>query len=229
MGKRGPKPVNVEHLKGDARSWASFFYTLRDGQSGHMQRVEWGPEQETRHGGKYRMSKPLGPVIPIPVSEAARMLPPEMHFEGWAIFRPVMPAPELWEQLKQARSVREIRAVSRKIRKWMDKEFGPVGRWLGGAPPLEFSDALNLYAEQVLIGKRLPSYAKTDRPSSDDKRVQLLAKVLAGARYALAPVSAAKRLSHWNWPSDWAEKSLQEHVERSQMQFRKETQERRQS
>lgn len=218
MGKRGPKPVNVEHLKGDASSWASFFYTLRDGQSGHMQRFAWGPMEE-QGGLRYRRGKPLGPVIVIPVSKAARTLPREMRSKDWAIFRPVMPAPELWEQLKQARSAREIRAVSRKIRKWVDKEFGQAGRWLPGSPPVDYCDALHMYAESIIVGKRLPSYAKTDRPSSDDKRVQLVAKVLAGARYGIAPVTAAKRLSHWHFQRDWAEKTLRDYEERSRKQF----------
>jgi hypothetical protein len=225
----------VDHLKADAGAWASLFYTLRDGQSGHMQRVKWGPVQSTGSAKwtpvqsgrgrvvlppntRYRTSQPLGPVILIPVSKAARTLPAKMKTKDWVIFRPVMPAPEIWEQLKRARSVGEVRKASRGIRKWMDAQFGPVGRWLPG-DPLEFPDALNLYAEKVLIGKRLPSYAKTARPSSDDKRVELLSKILAGARAGLAPITAAKRLSHWHWPRDWAEKSLREHVEWSNKDF----------
>jgi hypothetical protein len=101
----------------------------------------------------------------------------------------------------------------------MDEQFGPVGRWLPGSPALEFPDALDLYAEQFLKGKNLPCYAKTDRPRSDDKRVEFLSKVLAGARFGLAPITAAKRLSHWHFPSDWAEKALDEHVEWSEKQF----------
>jgi len=148
------------------------------------------------------------------------MLPPRMKTKDWVIFRPVMPAPEIWKLLKQARSVEDIRKASRGIQKWMTKQFGPgVGRWLPGSPPVEFTNALNLYAEKLLSGKRLPSYAKTDRPSSDDKRVEFLSKVLAGARFGLAPITATKRLSHWHWPRDWAEKSLGEYVDWSEQKF----------
>jgi hypothetical protein len=236
MGRRGPKPVSVDHLKGYAISWASFFYTIRDGQSGQMQRFKWGPLRNTGSakwtrvpsgmgtiafpaGVKYREGKPLGPPILIPVSEAAKALPKEMRAKDWVVSRPIMPAPELWARIPQAISVGEVRNASREIRKWMDKQFGTVGRWLPGSPPVEFCDALDTYAEQVLVGKRLPSYAKTDRPSSDDKRVQLLAKVLAGARYGLAPMTAAKRLSGWHWPRDWAEKTQREYMEWSKKQF----------
>jgi hypothetical protein len=237
MGLRGPKPVIVDHLKGHAIAWASFFYTLRDGQSGQMQRVKWGRVRNTGSakwtgvtsgmgtiafpaGVKYRESTPLGPPIVIPVSEAARALPRKMRAKDWVVSRPTMPAPDLWVRIRQASSVEEVRKASREIRKWMDKQFGPVGRWLPGSPPLEFCDALDAYAEQVLLAKRLPSYAKTNRPSSDDKRIQLLAKTLAGARYGIAPMTAAKRLSHWHLPRDWAEKALHEYMEWSKKQFR---------
>jgi hypothetical protein len=237
MGLRGPKPVNVDYLKADAGAWASFFYSLRDGQSGHMQRVKWGHWKNTGPARwtpvlsgrgrimlppntRYRTSQALGPPILIPVSEAAQMLPAKMEAKGWFIGRPVMPLPAVWELLKRSRSIGEIRKASREIRGWMTEQFGPgLGRWLPGSPPLEIPDALNLYAEQVLRGKRLPSYAKTDRPRSDDKRVEFLSKVLAGARAGLAPITAAKRLSHWHFPRDWAEKSQKEYMEWSEKNF----------
>lgn len=236
MGLRGPKPVDIERLQGEASAWSVFFYTLRDGQSGHIQRVKWGPVRKSGPakwtrvrsgmgtiafpaGLKYRESTPLGPPIVIPVSEAAKALPQKMRTKDWVVSRPTMPAPELWVRIRQASSVGEVRKASREIRKWMDEQFGPVGRWLPGSPPVEFPDALDLYTEQLLRGKRLPSYAKTDRPSSDDKRVEFVSKVLAGARFGLAPITAAKRLSHWHFPRDWAEKALNDHVEWSKKQF----------
>ena len=236
MGLRGPKAVEVNRLQNDATAWAAFFYTLRDGQSGYMQRVKWekirntGSAKWTRFqagiGGivlpantSYRTSKALGPAIHIPVSEAARMLPAKMNAKGWHVSRPVMPEPEIWSLLKQARSKREIRKLSSRIRQWMNKEFGVVGRCLPGDPPLEFADALELYGEQLIISKRLPSYARTNRPTSDDKRIVFCSKVLAGARFGLAPITAVKRLSHWNYPKDWAEKPLRELVELSNKQF----------
>lgn len=237
MGSRGPKPVDMNLLQADARAWASLLYTLRDGQSGSMQRVKWGPWRSTgsarwtrMQSGRgfvelpantsYRPSKPLGPAIYIPVSNPARDLPDKLKAKDWVIFRPVMPSPEIWLQLKAARSIGEIRKASRKMRNWMTREFGPqVGRWLPGAPPVEFADALDLYAEKLLTGKHLPAYAKTDRPSSDDKRVLFISKVLAGARLGLAPITAVKRLSHWHFPRDWAEKSLKEYIDWSQKEF----------
>ena len=237
MGMRGPKPVDVNRLQADATAWASLFYTLRDGHSGHMQRVKWGPWRNTGSAKwtrmqsgrgfvelpantRYRQSKPLGPAIHVPVSEGTRMLPEKMKAKDWVIFRPVMPGSEIWSRLKLARSVGEIREASRRMRDWMTREYGPrVGRWLPGNPPLEFADALDLYAEKLLGGIRLPSYARTDRPSSDDKRVVFLSKVLAGARVGLAPITAVKRLSHWDFSRDWAEKPLKEFIDWSEKEF----------
>jgi len=239
MGLRGPKPAELGLLKADACAWACLFYSLRDGQSGSVQKLKWGPIRSTGsaqwtrivagRGGimlppntLYRESEVLGPPIPIQVSKWARELPAEMKSKDWFISRPIMPAPEVWELLKRARTEDEIRKASREMRRWMTTEYGPgVGRWLPGSPQVEFADALELYSKQLLLGKRLPSYAKTNRPKSDDKRVVFLSRVLAGARFGLAPITAAKRLSRWHWPNDWAEKSRKEFQEWSKSEFAK--------
>jgi hypothetical protein len=238
MGMRGPKPVSRNSLEGDARSWAAFLYTLRDGQPGHMQRVKWGPLQNTGserwtklRAGRgsivlpanvpYRAAEALGPPIFIPVSDAARRLPAQMTAEEWCIFRPTMPAPALWELLKRARSVADVRRASKRIRRWETNELRGVGIYLPGTPPLRFTDALDQHAESVLIGKKLPTFAKTDRPTSDDKRIELISKVLAGARLGLAPITAAKLLSRWRLGKNWAEKPLREFIEWSEQEFAK--------
>jgi hypothetical protein len=237
MGARGPKPVSRNLLEEDTRSWASFLYTLRDGQPGHMQRVKWGPLQKSgperrtklRAGSgnivlpanaSYRTPVPLGPPILIHVSDAARKLPAQMKAEEeWIISRPTMPAPALWELLKRAGSATDVRRASKGIRRWETNELRGVGIYLPGTPPLRFSDALDQYAESLLMGKELPTFAKTDRPTSDDKRIELISKVLAGARLGLAPITVAKRLSHWRFGRDWAEKPLREFVDCSKQEF----------
>jgi hypothetical protein len=223
MPRPGPKPVDIEHLKGEATAWATFFYKLRDGEPGLMQRIEWreATHEELQRMNWYRFVKRhpefkkrppqrgryLEPPIMIPVSDAAFTLPPEIKAKGWVIERPLQPAPELWEQLKRARSVAEIKKAARRIKKWMDSEPNRHS-CLPGVPAVEIPDALDTYAEKLRIGMKLATYAKTDRPRSDDKRVNHLAKVLAGARLGLEPITAVKRLSHWTWPRDWAEKVL---------------------
>lgn len=236
MGARGPKPVDRQQLQGNATSWATMLYTLRDGQSGHMQHVKWGPLRNTgstkwtsMQAGRgnvvvpahtrYRSGEALSPAILIPVSDAARKLPVQMKAKGWVIFRPTMPDPEAWELLKRARSVQEVHQASRRIRRWMTKQLRGSGRWLPGYPAVEFTDVLDQQAEALLTGKKLPGYAKSDRPTSDDKRIEFISKILAGARFRLAPITAAKRLSHWHWRRDWAESSLKEYIEWSKQTF----------
>lgn len=219
MGLRGPKPVNVDHLRADAMAWAWLFYSLRDGHSGYMQRTKWGAWQK-RKSVRSRTGQPVGPPIPIPVSEEARTLPLRSQTKDWVVIRPVMPEPEVWELLKRARTVAEIHKASQKIRAWMSLQFAEgIGRSLPGDPTLEYCEALNRYAENILIGKRMSSYAKTDRSKSDDKRVVFMAKVLAGARYGLVPITAIKRLSHWHLPGDTAERMLKDFVNRSKQAF----------
>jgi len=224
----GPKPVDVEHLKEEATEWAAFFYKLRDGQPGLMQRAKYATTRQQlqriqRHPRWRKQGLPqIGPYLErpiiIPVSHASRALPAEMKTKGWTILRPLQPAPELWEQLKRAQTVAGIKKASRGISKWMSREFEDTQLpW----PPIDFSDALDLYAETLLVGMKLPSYARTDRSRSDDKRVNHLAKVLAGARLGLAPITAVKRLSHWNLSKDWAEKALDALVKHSKERLSK--------
>lgn len=224
MGIRGPKPVNVKQLEGEAMQWACFFYTLRDGQSGWMQHVRWGQWQKTSRtkstpapaergtvmlpsGVRYRSSLALGPVIPIPVTDAARELPQKARIGKWVIFRPTYPKPEVWEALKKARTPRQVKKTARRIGE-LRSAFTSSTPW--AQKP---HDALSCFAKGFLDAKDLPNYPKTDRTKSDDKRVQFLAKVMAGLTLGLAPITAAKRLSHWHWPADWAERPLQEFVE----------------
>jgi hypothetical protein len=224
MGLRGPKPVDVQQLEGEAVQWACFFYTLRDGQSGWMQHVKWAQWQKTGKakwtpvpagrgrvmlppGVRYRSSFPLGPVIPIPVTDAARELPRKARMGKWVVFRPVYPKPEVWEALKEARTSRQVKEAARRIGE-LRSAFVSSTRW--AQKP---DDALYCFAKGFLDAKDLPNYPKTDRPKSDDKRVQFLAKVMAGLTLGLAPITAAKRLSHWHWSKDWAERPRREFVE----------------
>jgi hypothetical protein len=219
-------------------AWAAILYDLRDGQPGLLQKVKWGPWQNTgaaqwttMPAGRgtvaapanttFRQAEPLGPPILIPVSKEALALPNQMQAEEWSIFRPLIPAPELWEALKAARSEKEVRRISRRIEGWMDTERRGIGKWLPGFPAIKFTEVLSQYAPEFLRGKELPAYARTDRPSSDDKRVEFVSKVLAGARFGLAPITAAKRLSHWHFPSNWAEEPLNRYIQWSGEQFAK--------
>jgi hypothetical protein len=233
MGLRGPKPVDVEHLRGEAIQWASFFYLLRDGVPGLIQHLKWsrvrlqgsaavatmpassGKDKPVRSAGMWaRRGELLEPPILIPVSKASLKLPERMTTEdGWVIYRPIMPKPAVWEQIKRARTVTQIKNVGRGMGKFQSL-FVSSTPWAQNP-----AGALRRYAEGILAAKRLPNYPKTKRPRSDDKRVEFMAKTMAGLTLGLTAITALKRLSHWRWPKDSSERSLQEFVERSTRRF----------
>ena len=215
LGLRGPKPVEVTHLQAEAMQWACFLYIVRDGVPGYIQHVKWRRFQLTGSAEWARRGEPLEPPILIPVSAASQRLPERMTAEkGWVIFRPIMPKPAIWEQLKRARTVSQIKSAARGIGK-LQSAFVSSTPW--GQNP---AGAFRHCAEGILAAKRLPNYPKTNRPRSDDKRVEFLAKTMAGLTLGLAPITALKRLSHWRWPKDSTERGLKEFVERSKNQFK---------
>ena len=67
--------------------------------------------------------------------------------------------------------------------------------------PLAISSS---WVEEVLKAKRLWNYPRTDRPRSDDKRIEFFAKSFAALTLGKAPATATARwLSGWHWPKDW--------------------------
>jgi hypothetical protein len=236
--------VDVKHMEGEALQWASFFYTLRDGQPGSMQRVgkrkrsPIPPRSSSKWVGfasgegtmvlpaevVYRRNKPVRPLtneplgrpILIAVSEEARALPGgtvKMEGQDWLVFPPTFPKPEVWEQLKKARSVPQIEQAASGIGE-LEATFSSSTAWAQNP-----AGALSHFAEAILEAKRLPHYPRKSRARSDDKRIVFLAKVMAGLTLGLRPITAVKKLSRWRWPKDWAEKSLREFVERQSRIF----------
>jgi hypothetical protein len=137
-----------------------------------------------------------------------------MRGEDWLVFPPTFPKPEVWEQLKKARTIAQIENAARGIGE-LNSEFASSTPWA-----LNPAGAVSQFAKDVLEAKRLPHYPRTGRERSDDKRIVFLAKVMAGLTLGLRPITAVKRLSHWTWTRDWAEKSLREFVEREAQRFR---------
>jgi len=194
--------------------------------------------KETRKS-RARVGKPLGPPILIPVSRAAAQLPETMQglpvvkgaaIRGkkrqtvriWSVMPPVVPKPHVWEQLKNAHTAPDIKKAARGIGN-PSEEFSKDLRNAFSSTLEKWAQhpdkAISYYAEEIREAKKLPHYPKTTRKRSDDKRVVFLSKVMAGLTLGLAPISAVKRLSHWTWPSDWAEKPLREFEQRQKQVF----------
>ncbi len=211
MGKRGPKPVRIENLKAEATQWATFFYTLRDGQLGMVYLTQWG-SWTTEHGRRLRRGRTLGAKI-IPIDRrAAEGFIAEIKKAGSQRFHvspPVFPDVKGWQQFKSARTVPAIRRAADMIRRWATSRRHSTGiEWsttLEGTGSHNFSDAIRRHTRDLLRAKQLPN-CPNDPASNDDKRILFFAKVMAGLTLGLSPLTATKRLGHWHLPRDWAEK-----------------------
>jgi hypothetical protein len=72
--------------------------------------------------------------------------------KGWIIYRPVMPKPAIWEQLKKARTVAQIQE------RWAWNGRVALALCLFYRLGAESGRGLSPYAEEILAAKRLPNY-----------------------------------------------------------------------
>jgi hypothetical protein len=188
-GRGRPKLADMERLKSEAAQWASFLFTLRDGQSGFIEKVTGWQRVESKG---LRVRKATGivvvKIIPVERKTANKFIRTiqKLRDENWIVSRPTFPDPNAWEQLKRARSVKEVQEAAKSIRRW-GRQFGPIVVWK------ELPNAIRCHGNEILKAKMLPNYPKSKRPRSDDKRILFFAKVMAG----------------WSWSKDWAEKPLE--------------------
>ena len=216
--KRGPKPVDVGFLRQLAYAWAIALYRLRDGQPGLLAKIvrpgPWKPiltpimewnlfmlvVPEAAAGFPARSTEgevvAVGVVFPEMVKHARQLVKSK---KGWVLTPPMAPKPEMWERLKKACSVADVRQFARDLHKRYRMISVPQWR------------ALRSRAQDLLRATQLPNYPKSDRQQSDDKRIQFWAKVLAGLMLGIAPATATKRLAHLPLPKGhdisrrWAE------------------------
>jgi hypothetical protein len=206
MGDRGPKPVEVVVLKKYARVWANLFHLLRDGQPGQLVRLKPGESLPTV----------VADVLPADREKTLKGLPQLEKLRGkqgiiW-LLRPVFPEPHLWEQLKSNHSVKEIQRTIASIEKYIrkrwpypysystDRDGFLIQRRAVWSKTLwaRLLRAARDSADEVLKARDLPHFPRSERPSSDDKRVEFFAKVFAGLAVGLSPLTATKRLSGWS-------------------------------
>jgi hypothetical protein len=203
MGKRGPKPVDVDQLRFEAYLFVLAFYGLRDGAPALLRHMKGGvwktrllPELRAEEIGRpekvrdrilsgkmsyspirYRVKTLTVPPTRKALKDARELV---RRSKNWRLTPPVFPKPRLWKRLNKTRSAAEVRKIAGRIRR--------------GYPML--ASVLDSHAEDFLAAKRLHNCPKSDRPRSDDKRAQFFSKVLAGLRLGIAPATATKRLSH---------------------------------
>ena len=136
-------------------------------------------------------SRPFEEKDQVQVQTKLRLGPSEAK-DALVQFESVPAALKVWESLKAATSEPMMRRALRDLEKYLNKHW-PT--WTGAESPQN----LQRFADGVCAAKGLHNYprAKNDeRPTSDDKRIVFIAKVLAGLRFNLSPTYASKKLSH---------------------------------
>lgn len=194
MGMRGPKPADIGTLRFYATEWSFFLYELRDGGPVEVYRVKRSKRFDREDDRWIQQTLYIFVKKFHPASEEARLWLRKPPSGEWHITRPLPEAPEVWEQLKSARSSDDIAKFLAAVEKRKTKEkCTPGNLWhalLHGARE---------HASELLKARRLPHYPREEgeRPSSDNKRIDFWAKVLSGTALGLAPATATKRLSRW--------------------------------
>lgn len=209
--KRGPKPIDPFQLRDAASRLALALYRLRDGAPGLLRHAKGGvwktrllaeiPEDEVGRPEKTRqriLAKQVRYIplryrvttLVVPPTEEARndVLELVKRNKNWNFTPPVAPRPEIWERLKKARSVDEVRQIAHRVRH----------------EPL-LAAILYSRAKDFLRAQRLHNYPKSKRPHSDNKRILFFAKSLAGLQLGIAPATATRRLPHVCLPDSVAQ------------------------
>ena len=130
-------------------------------------------------------------------------LPPKWRFglsefERATLFFPGLPAqPQLWRQLKKPESIKQLQQTSEEICAWLN----------ASAPGIystpQFREALCGHTTELFQAPKLWNFPRTDRPSSDEKRIAFFAESLAGLMLGIAPATATKKLARWTPPKLW--------------------------
>lgn len=128
------------------------------------------------------------------------------------VVRPAIPGePQLWDALKRAQTAAQVRRICRRSKYWLKWEWsGEINgrRWYRQVPSA-CPKALYDHATEFCEAKKSDRYPRSnDRPSSDDKRIEYLARVMAGLslRRHIAPATAVnvlRKMKHGGGCSCW--------------------------
>lgn len=158
---------------------------------------------------------------------------PNNRFE-YGCISPVRPDSEIWSRLKAAKKAEQIGQVLKRLRGWALGVRTPFLAMTFSGTPLVYDDPKSAayartiakkclrertvatwpflpflvssdWARQILKAKQqLWTYPRTDRPKSDDKRIEFFARSFAAITLGKAPATATGRwLAGWHWPKDW--------------------------
>ena len=169
MGKRGPRPV--QDLWFWERQWCAIFKGLRDGTPTYLlEELRPGPRKLSRHPA---LRWELRNEMPVRLKVAKTRIPG------------MPPERELWHALLRAATVEEVRGICRRSRYWLNPKTS-------GKP---FVEILSTRADLFLLAKSDRRFPASERSSSDDKRLQYLARAMAGITLKRSPRRAIDLLA----------------------------------
>jgi hypothetical protein len=213
----GPREVDLGSLKTCAELWRQQLLMLRDGEAGALFRLR----------GREKPVPVATILPADNKAQTMRALEDLRNLRGkpgilW-MRSPIPREPELWQKLKRAEHSDNIHEFLVGLENWRARQFPQ--RWASkkkgdvfltvqastkkpanrlskherrfGPTWSRLIIAAREHAGDILAAKNLPHYPRKDRPSSDNKRIEFLAKVLSGIALRLAPATATKRLSRW--------------------------------
>lgn len=240
------RQAQTELLKVTAESWAIFFYTLRDGSPGVIQSVEWGPweewlgivklgpgeifqTQDKDRISQFRKSKRIVGIrflgLDTSREDEEKIFRELKKRDDLVVCMPVKPSPGLWRRFRDARTATEHASAVSSLEEWWKALYGTGEGSL--FPVLSSStttskDEFGLLASRALFNaKKLWLYPRTDRPKSDDKRIEFFAKGAAGLRLGIAPATALRKLARFRFAKNIAgEQQRHEFVERIRTEIR---------
>jgi hypothetical protein len=153
-----------------------------------------------------RTSDDNNPQFENPICQTIEIdlaLPPKWRFglaeyERATLFFPGLPAkPQLWRQLKRPESIKQLQDTGEDIYAWL------IASVPGIHSSPQFREALCGHTAELFEVRRLWNFPRTDRPSSDEKRIAFFAESLAGLMVGIAPATATKKLARWTPPKLW--------------------------
>jgi hypothetical protein len=97
--------------------------------------------------------------------------------------------PDIWERLKRATKPQQVRRVCSQSRHWLNPKRSELGR------------ILYKHADQFLEAKADPAYPRSERGSSENKRIQFLARAMAGVSVGMSPATGVDLLRKAKVPS----------------------------
>jgi len=97
--------------------------------------------------------------------------------------------PDTWERLKRATKPEQVRTICSQSRHWLNPKRSELGQ------------VLDKHTKQFLEAKADPAYPRSKRGSSDEKRIQFLARAMAGISLGLSPVTGVDLLRKAKVPS----------------------------